>query len=152
MFSFAAIKHPISCWTGKCRNQSHLHNRDRGQFERMSDEWTCYGGKDGRPEYSAFVYCSCGGRSQRQRSHNETWKPAGKLLFGRDGLIRFVHVEKHTDKDSETHTTQTHTVMVFDSCLQFVALGSVMLEWRETLSWAQTECYRQHCWLWAAAR
>lgn len=45
-------------------------------------------------------------------------------------LIRFVHVEKHTDKD----TTQTHTVMVFDSCLQFVALGSVMLEWRETLS------------------
>lgn len=49
-------------------------------------------------------------------------------------LIRFVHVEKHTDKDSETHTTQTHTVMVFDSCLQFVALGSVMLEWRETLS------------------
>lgn len=23
-------------------------------------------------------------------------------------LIRFVHVEKHTDKDSETHTTQTH--------------------------------------------
>lgn len=152
MFSFAATKHPISCWTGKCRNQSHLHNRDRGQFERMSDEWTCYGGKDGRPEYSAFVYCSCGGRSQRQRSHNETWKPAGKLLFGRDGLIRFVHVEKHTDKDSETHTTQTHTVMVFDSCLQFVALGSVMLEWRETLSWAQTECYRQHCWLWAAAR
>lgn len=56
-------------------------------------------------------------------------------------LIRFVHVEKHTDthttdtdKDSETHTTQTHTVMVFDSCLQFVALGLVMLEWRETLS------------------